>query len=186
MHLDYRCFVKVADRARLDAVLKKIEIEACDGEKYSLSDISKVFSDIRQTMRMLEPIGEIFDTVAVDNSIGFCYIHDHRKSPEFFEGLTEYIYNAFAESMGNKFAMVADVTDYDNDSFGNRILYYLGDGDRVKTLEVDGPDGLKMHTENEVSELLHILKDFNLSKIEKQNADKYYVKLDNLINYNLF
>lgn len=51
-------------------------------------------------------------------------------------------------------------------------------------LEIDGPDGLAMHEENEISELLHILKDHNLSEIESENADKYYVKLANLMEYN--
>ena len=185
MHLDYRCFIKVSDPSILNDVLKKIELEAIDGNVYSLEEISEVFSDINQIMRMTqEPIGDIFDTVAVDKNIGLCFIHDHRKSFEFFKGLTEYIYESFSDCIGDKFVIVADVTNYDDDSFGNCIFYYLGDGNSIKMLEIDGPDGLVMHEENEISELLHILKDHNLSEIENENADKYYVKLANLMEYN--
>lgn len=185
MYLDYRCFIKVSDPSILYDVLKKIELEAIDGNIYSLEEISEVFSDINQMMRMAqEPIGDIFDTVAADKNIGFCFIHDHRKSFEFFKGLTEYIYEAFTDCIGNKFVIVADVTNYDDDSFGNCIFYYLGDGNSIKMLEINGPDGLAMHEENEISELLHILKDHHLSEIESKNADKYYIKLADLMDYN--
>lgn len=185
MQLDYRCFIRVNDPTVLSTAMKEVEIEARDGKVYSLDMIAEVFSDTKQPMQLTqEPIGDIFDTVSVDEDIGFCFIHDHRKTFRFFDSLTEYLYETFIDSIGDEFVLVADVTNYDDDSFGNHVFYYLGDGDSVKTLEIKGPDGLEMHAEKEVSELLHILKDYNLSKSEKASADKYYIKLDDLMAYN--
>ena len=185
MQLDYRCFIRVNDPTVLSTAMKEVEIEARDGKVYSLDKIAEVFSDTKRLMQLAqEPIGDIFDTVSVDEDIGFCFIHDHRKTFRFFDSLTEYLYETFIDSIGDEFVIVADVTNYDDDSFGNHIFYYLGDGDSVKTLEIKGPDGLEMHAEKEVSELLHILKDYNLSKSEKESADKYYIKLDALMAYN--
>lgn len=185
MQLDYRCFIRVNDPTVLSTAMKEVEIEARDGKVYSLDMIAEVFSDTKRLMQLAqETIGDIFDTVSVDEDIGFCFIHDQRKTFRFFDSLTEYLYETFIDSIGDEFVLVADVTNYDDDSFGNRIFYYLGDGDSVKTLEIKGPDGLEMHAEKEVSELLHILKDYNLSKSEKASADKYYIKLDDLKAYN--
>ena len=66
---------------------------------------------------------------------------------------------------------------------GNHIFYSLGEGKEVKSLVIEGPEGLEMHEENEVSELLSILKNYNISETEKQIADKYYIELENLMDY---
>lgn len=184
MHLDYRCFIRVDDPSLLNHALKKIELEASDGNVYSLAQIAEVFSDIEQIMKITqEPIGDIFDTVSSDKELGFCFIHDHRKSFDFFKALTDYIHETLIASIGNNFIIVADVTNYDDDSFGNHIFYSLGEGKEVKSLVIEGPEGLEMHEENEVSELLSILKNYNISETEKQIADKYYVELENLMDY---
>lgn len=92
-----------------------------------------------------EPTGDIFDTVSSDKDIGFCFIHDHKKSYNFFKALTGYMHETLFASIGNNFVVVADVTDYDDDSFGNHIFYFLGAGNEVKSLVAEGPEGLEMH-----------------------------------------
>lgn len=182
--MDYRCFIRVNDPTLLNKGLQKIELEASDGNVYSLSQIADIFSDIEQIMRITqEPIGDIFDTVSSDNEIGFCFIHDHKKSFNFFKALTDYIQETLFASIGNNFAIVADITNYDDNSFGNHIFYSFGTSDEIRSLVVEGPEGLEMHEENEVSELLRILKKYNITETEKQIADKYYVKLENLMDY---
>ena len=184
LNLDYRCFIKLNDPTALKRTLHKIEIEATNGDIYSLTQIAEAFADFNQLMTLTqEPIGDVFDTVAWDEKIGFCFIHDKKKTFNFFQSLTNYIYETLHAELGDAFALVADVTDYDDDSFGNHIFYYLGEG--LKTLEIQGPKGLKMHAEKEISELLSILKKHGISTAEKQWAEKYYVKLGNLMNYRL-
>ena len=186
MLLDYRCFIKTSDPSLLQKGLKQIEMEAVDGSVFALTEIAELFADPNQMMRMLEePIGDVFDTVACDNEVGFCFIHDHKKSFAFFEGLTSYIFEQMLATIGDNFVMVADVTNYDDDSFGNAIFYYLGADQKISTLHIDGPEGLIMHDENEISELIKILKSHNISQKEKDVADKYYVELEDLMNYNL-
>lgn len=183
MHLDYRCFIKLDDPLVLRDCLKKIELEASDGNVYSVSEIADIFTDFEQWNKITdEPIGDIFDTVTLGEKEGFCYIHDRQKSFSFFKDLTAYIFEVLNDNIPNKFIIVADVTDYDDDSFGNHIFYYLGGDKAIKTVAIDGPDGLESHDENEISEFVRILKDYEISENEKQNADKYYIKLENLID----
>lgn len=186
MYLDYRCYIKTNEPSLLQKGLKQVEMEAVDGSVFALMEIAEVFTDPNQMMRMIEePIGDIFDTVAYDNKVGFCFIHDHKKSFDFFEGLTSYIFEQMMATIGDNFVMVADVTNYDDDSFGNAIFYYLGENQKISTLHIDGPEGLEMHDENEISEFIKILKSHNISQQEKDVADKYYVELNDLMNYNL-
>lgn len=186
MHLDYRCFIKFKDSLHLKEGLKKIEIGACDENVYSLYEISKVFSDPKQMMRMIEePIGDIFDTVATDEKIGFCFVHDHKKSFSFFKELTAYFYETLTNQIGSDFIIVADITDYDDDSFGNHIFYYLGANNEIKKIVVEGLEGLMLHNETEISEMVKILKEYPISDNEKENADKFYVKLNDLMCYGL-
>ena len=140
MHLDYRFYVKFRNKELWRIFLEKVTIEASDGEEYNLLEISKVFNSPSGMMRIMEPVGMIFDTVTAVENEAFLFIHDHRKSFNFFKGLTDYLLDELKSFAEDDAVMIADLTDYDTDMMGDHIMYYLGGGEEgVKECIVEGP-----------------------------------------------
>ena len=147
MHLDYRCYIKFRNPSVWKSVMQKIEMQDRLGKDHSFLEISEIFTDPRQMMRMMtDPMGEIFDTLNANEEIAFAFVHDHRKSPEYFEGLTEYIIDTIIEEAADDAIVIADFTDFDDDSVGDYVFYYFGGGkDGKKSFHIEGPDGYERH-----------------------------------------
>ena len=172
MHLDYRCYIKFRDSDLWREKLEAISMEASDGEEYTLLEISKVFNSPRGMMRMMEPIGDVFDTVTAVENEAFCFIHDHRKSADFFVGLTEYIFGEIVNTAPDDFVMIVDITDYDTDMMGDHIFYYLGGNHQeLKKCVVEGPEGLEHH-DIEISNFAEMLKYETLTDAQKEKLQE--------------
>ena len=172
MHLDYRFYVKFRESSLLKEWLQNISIEAGDGIEYSLFEISKVFNSPSGMMKMMEPIGMIFDTVTAVDKEAFCFIHDHRKSFDFFMKLSEYLFDEVIRIAENDAVIIADVSNYDTDMMGDHIGYYLGGGaQNIKQCVVEGPVGLEQH-EVEISNFNVMLKNENLTDDQKEKLQE--------------
>jgi hypothetical protein len=148
--------------------LEAIAMETTNGEEYSLLEISKVFNNPRGMMRMTEPIGMIFDTVTAVEDEAFCFIHDHKKSYDFFVRFTKYLFDEINAVFPEDVVMIADLTDYDTDMMGDHICYYLGGGQsEVKQCIVEGPAGLEHHN-TEISNFSEMLKFETLSAAQEE------------------
>ncbi len=168
MHLDFRFYVKFRNEDLWKTWHQNIVIEAVSGEEYSLLEIAKVFVRGADMRLLREPVGEIFDTVTSVKKEAFCYIHDHKKSYDFFTRLADYLFSEVMKIAENDAVMIADLTDYDTDMMGDHIRYYLGGGaSAVKQCVVDGPEGLDHH-EIEISDFSDMLQYENLSDAQKE------------------
>lgn len=172
MHLDYRFFVIFKTSNQWKHSLKKIAIEATNGEEYNLFEISRVFNNSNLMNQLFDPIGDIFDTVTAVEDKAFCYIHDHLKSESFFNRLTDYLFTEIIE-VTDEAIMIADLTDYDTDMMGDHITYYLGGGKHaIKKCIVEGSEGLSHH-DIDISDLSKMLKHETLTQAEQQRIKEY-------------
>ena len=168
MRLDYRFYVKFREPSLLKEWLQNIAIEAADGIAYSLFEVSKVFNSPSGMMKMMEPIGMIFDTVTAVEKEAFCFIHDHRKSFDYFMKLSEYLFGEVIKIAENDAVIIADLNDYDTDMMGDHIGYYLGGGaSNIKQCVLEGPEGLEQH-EIEISNFNEMLKNEILTNAQKE------------------
>ncbi len=172
MHLDYRCYVKFRDSSLWQKALTSLAMEAGDGNEYSFLEIGEVFRNMIKLFEMMdEPITNIFDTVTMFEEEAFYFIHDHKKSFSFFEGLTNYIFETIANKVGENFVLIADVTNYDDDSMGNHIYYYLGEKKSVlHKFVVEGPEGLEHH-ENNIADIDTMLVDAPITAEQKDTMN---------------
>lgn len=171
MYLDYRAFVKFHSKEMWRIYLEKVTIEGSNGEEYNLFEISKVFNSPSDMLRIMEPIGMIFDTVTAVENEAFLFIHDHRKSFNYFKRLTYYLLDELRSLAEDDAVMIADLTDYDTDMMGDHIMYYLGGGEEgVKECIVEGPEGLDHH-DIEISNFTEMLKYVTLSERQQQKLN---------------
>ena len=155
------------------------------GEKHSFLNITQIFTDPRKMdMMMTDPMGEIFDTLNSNEELAFAFIHDHRKSPEYFERLTAYIMDTIVSNSENDAIVIADYTDFDNDSVGDHIFYYFGGGkDGIKEFVVPGYDGLERH-EIEINAIEELFGDeySKLNSKQKRAIEEYACPVENLMD----
>lgn len=164
MHLDYRFFVKFRNKNLWKKCMECIAMETVSGEEFSLFEISKVFDIPHRMNEMMEPIGMIFDVVTASEDDSFCFIHDHKKTKDYFFRLTNYLFEEIIRIAGEDAIMIADLTDYDTDAFGDYIFYYLGGGkSEIKQCIVDKMD----HHDIELSDFIEMLKYESLTDNQK-------------------
>lgn len=158
---DMRIYIKFRDKDTWNKCLQTITAEA-DGKEYTLLEISEVFKGMNTPdgmMRVFEPVGQIFDVVNADEDGLFCFIHDNAHSLEEMAGTAARIFGTILVLAENSAAVIADITSYDDDSFGNMIRYYLGGGkDGVKECSVNGPEGMRHHDETVIADFNEMLK----------------------------
>lgn len=168
---DMRIYIKFRDKESWRNCLQTITAEA-DGKEYTLLEISEVFKGMNAPegmMRMLEPIGQIFDVVNADEDGMFCFIHDNTHSMEDMAIIVARIFGAVLVTAENDAVMIADITSYDNDEFGDKIYYYLGGGrDGIKKCTVEGLEGLQHHDEIEIADFSEMLKYETLTPDQKE------------------
>ena len=175
MHLDYRFYVKFGEYDLWDSCMNRIAIETADGEEYSLAEIARVFRSPGMFMTHLsqkDSIADIFDDIKMDGEALTCQIHDHCKSFDFFVGLTEYMMREIARACGDNAAAIADITNFDNDSFGDHIFYYLGGENGIGQYVVEGPAGLEHH-DVEISDFASMLP---LSSEQQKALERFISK----------
>ena len=176
--LDYRCYFKFSRPDLWKKAMQAISIEAANKEEYTLLEVSKVFSSLSNLAKLREPIGEIFDTVTAVEDESFCFIHDHRKSYDYFVNLIKYIFEKIICIANDEVVFIADITDYSTDTFGDHLYYYCGgDSSELQYHLIEGSVGLDYH-EIEISNVKEMLKNANLS--DKQQE---YLKLHCGNNY---
>ena len=172
MLLDYRFYIRFRDRQSFDKWMKTIEMETTDGEVFSLQEISEVFSSPEGMRHLMEPIGEIFDTVTTAKDGTFCFIHDHRKSEHFFERLTYYLFEEAIAIAEDDMVLIADLTDYDWDGMGDIITWYLGGGkEQLNRSSVEEYEGLEHHG-TEISDFSAMLKHETLTDAQRQHLNR--------------
>ncbi len=167
---DMRIYIKFRDKDTWNRCLQTITAEA-DGKEYTLLEISEVFKGMNTPdgmMRVFEPVGQIFDVVNADEDGLFCFIHDNAHSLEEMTGTAARIFGTILVLAENGAAVIADITSYDDDSFGNMIRYYLGGGkDGVKECSVNGPEGMRHHDETVIADFNEMLKYETLTDTQK-------------------
>lgn len=188
MHLDYRFYVKFRSKALWRDRMNAIAMETADGEEHTLLEISKVFSSMKEMHRILEPVGRIFDHVTAVEDDAFCFIHDNKKSFDFFSRFTEYLFEEIISVAGDDAVMIADLTDLDADGVGNQIWYYLGGGmEGIGQCLVEEDEGLAQHIAVEISDFAQMLASEQLTQAQKKQlleltGGEYPTNLMNALN----
>lgn len=194
MHLDYRCYIKFRDPSLWRKALAALEIEDTNGQIHTFLEIGEMFREVSKLFEKLtdhDPMADIFDTTTMSEEEAFYFVHDHRKPYAFFEGLTNYMFCTLLNEIGENFVLIADVTNYDDDSMGNYILYYLGETDAaLHQFVVDGPDGLDHH-DNNIADIDTMLADAPITEQQKNSmraivGDVFPDKLMNNHKYEIF
>ena len=89
------------------------------------------------TKAMDTPLGTVFDTVTAPRAEQFLFTHDHYKNLQTYMAMTEEIFDELYEEDPNSFLMIADVTNFDDDSLGDVVWYYLGGKDYTRFIDQD-------------------------------------------------
>ena len=85
----------------------------------------------------------------------------------------DYLFETIIETAENDAIMIADITDFDDDSMGDQIIYYLGGGcSQIKHCTVEDYDGLNHHL-IPISDFSEMLKFEKLSAYQKQKLQKF-------------
>lgn len=137
MQLDYRCYVHFRDTAAFDRALDLLTVRTTAGA-FSFRKLAETFSNMKaMTEAMDTPLGQVFDTVTAPKNEQFLFIHDHYKNLQTYMAMTEEIFDELYEENPNSFLMIADVTNFDDDSLGDVVWYYLGGKDYTRFIDPD-------------------------------------------------
>ena len=114
------------DTAAFDRALDLLTIRTTAGA-FSFRKLAETFGSMKaMTKAMDTPLGTVFDTVTAPRAEQFLFIHDHYKNLQTYMAMTEEIFDELYEEDPNSFLMIADVTNFDDDSLGDVVWYYLG------------------------------------------------------------
>ena len=92
---------------------------------FSFRKLAETFGSMKaMTKAMDTPLGTVFDTVTAPRAEQFLFIHDHYKNLQTYMAMTEEIFDELYEEDPNSFLMIADVTNFDDDSLGDVVWYY--------------------------------------------------------------
>ena len=137
MQLDYRCYVHFRDAAAFDRALDLLTVKTTAGA-FPFRKLAETFSNMKaMTKAMDTPLGQVFDTVTAPRNEQFLFIHDHYKNLQTYMAMTEEIFDELYEEDPNSFLMIADVTNFDDDSLGDVVWYYLGGKDYTRFIDPD-------------------------------------------------
>ncbi len=137
MQLDYRCYVHFCDTAAFDRALDLLTVRTTAGA-FPFRKLTETFSNMKaMTKAMDTPLGTVFDTVTAPRAEQFLFIHDHYKNLQTYMAMTEEIFDELYEENPNSFLMIADVTNFDDDSLGDVVWYYLGGKDYTRFIAPD-------------------------------------------------
>lgn len=137
MQLDYRCYVHFRDTAAFDRALELLTVKTTGGA-FSFQKIAETFRSVKRLGEALNtPLGEVFDVMTAPKKEKFLFIHDHYKSLQTYMSMTEEIFDTLYEEDPNSFLLLADVTNFDDDSLGDVVWYYLGGTDYTRFIDPD-------------------------------------------------
>lgn len=137
MQLDYRCYVHFRDTAAFDRALDLLTVRTTAGA-FPFRKLAETFGSMKaMTEAMDTPLGTVFDTVTAPRAEQFLFIHDHYKNLQTYMAMTEEIFDELYEEDPNSFLMIADVTNFDDDSLGDVVWYYLGSKDYTRFIDPD-------------------------------------------------
>lgn len=137
MQLDYRYYVHFRDTAAFDRALDLLTVKTTAGA-FSFRKLAETFGSMKaMTKAMDTPLGTVFDTVTAPRAEQFLFIHDHYKNLQTYMAMTEEIFDELYEEDPNSFLMIADVTNFDDDSLGDVVWYYLGGKDYTRFIDPD-------------------------------------------------
>lgn len=174
MHLDYRCFFKVRHEGQWRKVLERLAIEGSDRKEYTFLEIGELFANDMRFMKAIcdqAPIADIFDTVQSSEKEKYYFIHDHKKPPQYFSDLTDYIFEELQSVASGDFILLADVTNFDDDSMGDVVWCYCGGEPELREI---GLEDMDQHDEP-VQDLLESLAEEYMTEAE-QNYLKPFVE----------
>ena len=165
MHLDYRCYFKFRREDQWRKALQRLTIEGSDRQDYTFLEIGKMFSNLRRMMELMNtPMGQIFDTVESSEIGKYYFIHDHKKPRQYFPDLTQYIFEELVQMVPGDFILIADITNFDDDSMGEQIYYYCGGEEALSHCVFED---MNLHDE-EIVDLWKVLEMDRLSAAQKQ------------------
>ncbi len=170
MNIDFRLYAKFRNEQICEDTLSKITVVYDEDEECSLLDIAKAFrtSNMMTLLSEHDPMVYAFDTVTAPEGESFCFVHNVYGSEQEALLALAVLGRAIIELAEDDVALIIDMTDYDNEYFGNHIMYYLGgELDEVKQYTVRGLAG-SSHHEIEISDFNKMLKDADLSYSQKK------------------
>lgn len=167
MQLDYRCYVHFQDAAAFDRALDLLTVKTTAGA-FSFRKLAETFGSAKAFAEAFgTPLGDVFDCVTAPRAEKFLFIHDHYKNLQTYMSMTEEIFDELYEEDPNSFLMIADVTNYDDDSLGDVVWYYLGGKDYTRFIDPD----MERH-EIELSDWRKILAGQPLTQAQKDWAQR--------------
>lgn len=171
MHLDYRCFFMVRHEGQWRKVLERLAIEGSDRKEYTFFEIGELFANDMRFMKAIcdqAPIADIFDTVQSSEKEKYYFIHDHKKPPQYFSDLTDYIFEELQSVAPGDFILLADVTNFDDDSMGDVVWCYCG-GQELQEIQLEDMD----QHDVPVQDLLESITKDHLSTEEQAYLQKF-------------
>ena len=167
MQLDYRCYVHFRNTAAFDRALKILTVQTTGGA-FSFQEIAETFRSVNALGQALNtPLGEVFDVMTAPKNEAFLFIHDHYKSLQTYMSMTEEIFDTLYEEAPSSFLLLADVTNFDDDSLGDVVWYYLGGKDYTRFIDPD----MARH-DIELSDWSSMLAGQKLTQAQKDWADR--------------
>ena len=148
MNIDFRLYAKFRNEQICTDTLSKITVIYDEDEECSLLDIAKAFrtSELMKLLSKHDPMVYAFDTVTAPEGESFCFVHNVYGSEQEALLALAVFGRAIIELAEDDVALIIDMTDYDNEYFGNHIMYYLGgELDEVKQYTVRGVAGSSHH-----------------------------------------
>ncbi len=170
MNIDFRLYAKFRNEQICTDTLSKITVIYDEDEECSLLDIAKAFrtSELMTLLSKHDPMVYAFDTVTAPEGESFCFVHNVYGSEQEALLALAVFGRAIIELAEDDVALIIDMTDYDNEYFGDHIMYYLGgELDEVKQYTVRGVAGSSHHG-IEISDFNKMLKDAGLSPAQKR------------------
>ena len=124
MNIDFRLYAKFRNEQKCTDTLSKITVIYDEDEECSLLDIAKAFrtSDLMTLLSKHDPMVYAFDTVTAPEGESFCFVHNVYGSEQEALLALAVFGRAIIELAEDDVALIIDMTDYDNEYFGDHIM----------------------------------------------------------------